>query len=87
MEIVKLEIRKRSSYEDYANQLAGTVQLQGALGKQEILLSSAVVAEIFKIIKDDLVMRSTTLASQTSTAAEEAMNSPLLTQATVIDNV
>jgi hypothetical protein len=78
MKIAKIEIRQRASYEDYANQLAGTVQLQGDGGKQEILLSSKVVSEIFKIIREDLVLRSQLIASQTSDAVDEAIHSPLL---------
>lgn len=78
MKIAKIEIRQRNSYEDYANKLAGTVQLQGDGGKQEILLSSKVVSDIFKIIREDLVLRSKLIAEQTPQAVDEAIHSPLL---------
>lgn len=80
MKITKLEIRQRSSYEDYANQLAGTVLLEGATGKQEILLSPMTVSRIFAVLAEDLVARSKQNAALTKQAAEEAVHAPLLEQ-------
>jgi len=42
MEIVKVEIRKRKSYENYPNEIAGIVQLNSENGWQEVKLSASV---------------------------------------------
>ena len=64
MEIVKVEIRKRANYEDYANEIAGVVQLQGINGKQEVKLSALVVSQIFGLLKNDLVQRAKSLSNE-----------------------
>jgi len=84
MKVTKLEIRQRSSYEDYANQLAGTVLLEGPTGKQEVLLSPMTVSRIFAVLAEDLVSRSKQNASLTKTAVEEAVHAPLLEQNSVL---
>ncbi len=84
MKVTKLEIRQRSSYEDYANTLAGTVLLEGTTGKQEVLLSPMTVSRIFAVLAEDLVARSKQNAALTKVAVEEAVHAPLLEQNSVI---
>ncbi len=84
MKVTKLEIRQRSSYEDYANTLAGTVLLEGTTGKQEVVLSPMTVSRIFAVLAEDLVARSKQNATLTKAAVEEAVHAPLLEQNSVI---
>jgi hypothetical protein len=84
MKVTKLEIRQRSSYEDYANTLAGTVLLEGTTGKQEVVLSPMTVSRIFAVLAEDLVARSKQNAALTKAAVEEAVHAPLLEQNSVI---
>ncbi len=84
MKVTKLEIRQRSSYEDYANTLAGTVLLEGTTGKQEVVLSPMTVSRIFAVLAEDLVTRSKQNAALTKAAVEEAVHAPLLEQNSVI---
>lgn len=84
MKVTKLEIRQRSSYEDYANTLAGTVLLEGTTGKQEVVLSPMTVSRIFAVLAEDLVARSKQNAALTKGAVEEAVHAPLLEQNSVI---
>jgi H+/Cl- antiporter ClcA len=84
MKVTKLEIRQRSSYEDYANTLTGTVLLEGTTGKQEVVLSPMTVSRIFAVLAEDLVARSKQNAALTKAAVEEAVHAPLLEQNSVI---
>jgi len=86
MEIVKVEIRKRANYEDYANEIAGVVQLQGINGKQEVKLSALVVSQIFGLLKNDLVQRAKALSNEVEGAAENAIHAPLLESNAVIEH-
>ena len=86
MEIVKVEIRKRANYEDYANEIAGVVQLQGINGKQEVKLSALVVSQIFGLLKNDLVQRAKALSNEVQGAAENAIHAPLLESNAVIEH-
>jgi hypothetical protein len=84
MQIVKVEIRKHGSYEDYPNQIAGIVQLQSDQGKQEVKLSASVVSAIFAVLKNDLIANSKALADQVESAANHAVHAPLLEDQSVI---
>ena len=86
MEIVKVEIRKQASYEDYPNQIAGIVQLKSENGKQEVKLSASVVSQIFGLLKNDLVQRAKALSNEVEGAAENAIHAPLLESNAVIEH-
>ena len=86
MEIVKVEIRKHSSYEDYPNEIAGIVQLNSENGWQEVKLSASVVSKIFGLLKNDLVQRAKALSNEVEDAAENAIHAPLLESNAVIEH-
>ena len=86
MEIVKVEIRKHSSYEDYPNEIAGIVQLKSENGKQEVKLSALVVSQIFGLLKNDLVQRAKALSNEVEGAADNAIYAPLLESNAVIEH-
>jgi len=78
MEIVSLRIERTASYETPSNTIVARVQLEGPTGKQEILLSSATMIEIFKVIRSELIDNAIINAKMTKNAVDEAINGPLL---------
>lgn len=73
MKIKNLRIERKESYDpDYPNQLVGLVQIAGEHGKMEVKLSSACVADIFALIKSDVVRVSKYNAEQSGQAVDEA---------------
>ena len=73
MKVKNLIIERKETYDaDYPNQLVGLVQIQGEHGKMEVKLSSAVVSQIFALIKDDVQRVAKYNSSQSGHAIEEA---------------
>jgi hypothetical protein len=79
MNIENVLIEKKASYDtDYPSQLVGLVQIKGDHGKMEVKLSSAIVSQIFGLIKKDVQRVADYNASQASHAVSEAEASVLL---------
>jgi len=78
MKVEVLHIERRASYEDYPNQLAGTVQLKGDNGKMEVKLSMGTVARIFEVIKEDAAFLAKDNAGKTEAAIDNAKHEVLL---------
>lgn len=82
MKVINLNIERKPQYDnDYPNMIVGLVQMQGEHGKMEVKLSNSVVAEIFKLVKEDVQRVADYNSSQAGHAVEEAANeAPLLEQ-------
>ena len=86
MFVTKLTIKKQESYEPNANQLVGSVVLEGHTGKQEITLSSSAISRIFQVISEEVIDRSRNNAKMTKNAVEEAIHEPLLAGASNVSD-
>jgi hypothetical protein len=87
MFIKNLTVRKHESYESPANQLVGSVVLEGPTGKQEIVLSSMAISRLFRVIAEEVVDSSRSNAKMTKNAVEEAIHAPLLeSSAKIVDD-
>jgi hypothetical protein len=78
MKVVALEIKKRESYEEYANEFVGVVQIVGGTGKMEVRLSPRTVLEIFKMCVSDVQRVADYNASQATIAVKDISDSILL---------
>lgn len=75
MKVKNLVIERKETYDaDYPGLLVGLVQIQGEHGKMEVKLSNAVVADIFKLVKDDVQKTANYNAAQVSDAVDDSAN-------------
>lgn len=84
MRVTELKVARRESYQERAGELIGTVTLIGDSGKQEVVLSNASLAQIFKVIAKDVQDTALQNATQTSKAMADAANAPMLVDATLV---
>lgn len=85
MKVENLLIERKPTYSDTINPLEGIVQIQGEHGKMEVKLSSAIIAHIFKLVKDDVQRVADYNASQSGQAIEEAQGEMKLLEASEED--
>ena len=80
MQVKSLEIRQANKWNDEEKNkvFVGLVTLVGETGKQEIALSSAVIAKVFALIRADAVATAKANAAMLSNSIEEAETAPLL---------
>ncbi len=81
MRIRELRIKRQESYESNPHQLLGAVTLESATGVQQYNLSNASIAEIFRVIKADVISTARQSANATSRALDDAAQEPLLIDA------
>jgi hypothetical protein len=78
MQITKLEIGKRQSYEENPGDLVGLVTLTGPTGSQSLVLAPASVSAIFRIVREDVLKRAKLNAMMAEQALDDAVALPLL---------
>lgn len=84
MQITEIHVKKRASYEDKAGEIITTVSLEGPEGRQEIVLSAATTAQIFKVIKHNLIQRSKRQSDMTEEAVDDAIATKMLDENTLL---
>ena len=84
MKVTKLEIRRKGSYEKDAGQIIGTVTIETPYGTQETCMSATALSKVFAVIKEEIVDRAKKQGQMVNAAIEEAIHSPLLTDAATI---
>ncbi len=70
MKVISLEISKRQSYDEYANEIVGIVQMSGDTGKMEVRLPPKTVCEIFKLCRESVQNVANFNASQAGKAVD-----------------
>ena len=79
MNIVSLTIEKQSNYAAFRpNEMVGKVQLAGDTGKQEVILTTQTLVQIFSVIRNDVIAATKKNAEMTKSAMDEAIHGPLL---------
>lgn len=86
MFVTSLVIKKRERYEDNAGQLYGSVVLEGANGKQEIVLSASAISRVFGVIAQEVQDRARVNAQAVRAGMDEAVNAPLLMDASKVSD-
>ena len=86
MFVTSLVIKKRERYEDNAGQLYGSVVLEGANGKQEIVLSAGAISRVFGVIAQEVQDRAGVNAQAVRAGMDEAVNAPLLMDASKVSD-
>ena len=73
MKIVKLEIRKRETYDSqYPGEIVGLIEMTSENGKVEVKLSNKTVAEIFSLCRNDVKEISLKNAKEAATSCDSA---------------
>ena len=79
MQIESFTIEKQSSYAAVRpGEMLGKVTLSGPSGKQEVILQTATLVQVFSVIRQDLINASKKNAEMTKAAIDEAVHGPLL---------
>ena len=87
MQVTRLEIKRRESYETDAGQLKGIVTLTGAAGQQSLVLSAGSISRIFEVIKEDAVAQAKVQARSADRALQEAADEPMLISASEVKGI
>lgn len=85
MQISCLTIERRPSYDsEFPNQLVGTVEFTSLTGVQTVRLSNGALSRVFGVIAAEVQQTARDNAAQVRRGVEDAMNEPLMLEATKV---